>query len=337
MQRSREDDNVNSTNNVNATSTNRVNVVSENISSELLFDLNMPALEDISTFNLSSDHEDDDEEADINNMDTTIQVSHIPTTRIHKDHPLDQVIGDMHSTTQKGTFTKWVFRNKKDKRGIVIRNKARLVAQGHTQEEGIEYDEFFTPVAITEAIRLFLAYASFKDFLVYQMDVKSVFLYEKIKEEDLCNAFEKMMHEKFQMSSMGKLIFFLGLQVKQKQDRIFISQDKYVAEILKKYKFLEVKNASTPIETQKPLLKDEDGEEVDVHMYRSMIGSLMYLISSRPDIMYAVCACARYQVNLKVSYFHAVKRIFRLISWQCKKQIVVANSTTEAEYVAASS
>ncbi|GJV00151.1 uncharacterized mitochondrial protein-like protein [Tanacetum coccineum] len=172
---------------------------------------------------------------------------------------------------------------------------------------------------------------------------------------------------------------------KQKKDGIFISQDKYVDEILKKFGFTEVKTASTPMETQKPLLKDEDGEEVDVHMYRSMIGSLMYLTSSRPDIMFAVCACARYQVNPKVSHLHAVKRIFRylkgqpklglwypkdspfdlvaytdsdyarasldrksttggcqflrcrLISWQCKKQTVVANSTTEAEYVTASS
>nr|GEX80863.1 uncharacterized mitochondrial protein AtMg00810-like [Tanacetum cinerariifolium] len=178
---------------------------------------------------------------------------------------------------------------------------------------------------------------------------------------------------------MGELTFFLGLQVKQKEDGIFISKDKYVAKILKKFRFSEVKTASTPMETQKPLLKDEDEEEVDVHIYRSMIGSLMYLTSSRPDIMFAVCACARYQVNPKVSHLYAVKRIFRylkgqpklslwypkdysfdlmayidsdyarasldiksttkgcqffgcrLISWQCKKQTVVANSTTEAE------
>ncbi|GKB29804.1 uncharacterized mitochondrial protein-like protein, partial [Tanacetum coccineum] len=112
------------------------------------------------------------------------------------------------------------------------------------------------------------------------------------------------------MSSMGELTFFLGLHVKQKKDGIFISQDKYVAKILKKFGFTEVKTASTPMKTQKPLLKYENGEEVDVHMYRLMIGSLMYLTSSRPDIMFAVCACARYQVNLKVSHLHAVKRIF---------------------------
>ncbi|GJS33906.1 retrovirus-related pol polyprotein from transposon TNT 1-94 [Tanacetum coccineum] len=284
--------------------------------------------------------------------------------------------------------TKWVFRNKKDERGIVIKNKARLVAQGYTQEEGIDYDEVFAPVARIEAIRLFLAYASFKDFVVYQMDVKSAFLYGKIKEEVyVCQppGFEDPDFFWDSMSSMGELTFFLGLQVKQKNDGIFISQDKYVVEILKKFGLTEVKTASIPMETQKPLLKDEDGEEVDVHMYRSMIGSLMYLTSSRPDIMFAVCACARYQVNPKVSHLHAVKRIFRylkgqpklglwypkdspfdlvaytdsdyagasldrksttggcqflgcrLISWQCKKQTVVANSTTEAEYVAASS
>ncbi|GKB81135.1 retrovirus-related pol polyprotein from transposon TNT 1-94 [Tanacetum coccineum] len=296
--------------------------------------------------------------------------------------------------------TKWVYMNKKDDKGIVIRNKARLVAQGHTQEEGIDYDEVFAPVAIIEAIRLFLAYASFKDFVVYQMDVKNAFFYGKIKEEvylgmkpcqHICWTMDfkegkltrPYSSKGTKMSSMGELTFFLGLKVKQKNDGIFISQDKYVGEILKKFRFTEVKTASTPIETQKPLLKDEDGEEVDVHLYRSMIGSLMYLTSLRRDIMFAVCACARYQVNPKVSHIHAVKRIFRylkgqpklglwypkyspfdlvaytnsdyarasldkksttggyqflrcrLISWQCKKQTVVANSTTEAEYVAA--
>ncbi|GJT69498.1 putative ribonuclease H-like domain-containing protein [Tanacetum coccineum] len=364
--------------------------------------------------------------------------------------------------------TKWVYRNKKDERGIVIRNKARLVAQGYTQEEGIDYDEVFAPVARIEAIRLFLAYASFKDFVVYQMDVKSAFLYGKIEEEvyvcqppgfedpefpdkvykvekalyglhqaprawyetlstylldngfqrgqidktlfikriksdillvqvyvddiifgstkkELCTDFEKLMHKKFQMSSMGELTFFLGLQVTQKDDGIFISQDKYVDEILKKFGFSTVKTASTPMETSKPLLKDAEAEDVDVHLYRSMIGSLMYLTAFRPDIMFVVCACARFQVTPKVSHLHDVKRIFRylkgqpklglwypkdspfdleaytdsdyagasldrksttggcqflgrrLISWQCKKQTIVANSTTKAKYVAAAS
>ncbi|GKD65907.1 hypothetical protein Tco_1308015 [Tanacetum coccineum] len=117
---------------------------------------------------------------------------------------------------------------------------------------------------------------------------------------------------------MGELTFFLGLQVKQKEDGIFISQDKYVTEILKKFSFTDIKIASKPMETQKLLLKGEDGEEVDVHLYRSMIGSLMYFTSSRLDIMFLVCACARYQVNLKVSHLHAIKRIFRYLKGQPK-------------------
>ncbi|GJS08191.1 putative ribonuclease H-like domain-containing protein [Tanacetum coccineum] len=292
--------------------------------------------------------------------------------------------------------TKWVFRNKKDERGIVIRNKARLVAQGHRQEEGIDYEEVFAPVARIEAIRLFLAYASFMGFLVYQMDVKSAFLYGTIEEEvyvtqppgfkdpdhpdkvykvvkalyglhqaprawyetlanyllgngfkrgkidqtlfikkqkgdillvqvyvddiifgstnkELCTGFEKLMKDKFQMSSMGELTFFLGLQVQQKEDGIFISQDKYVAEILKKFNYTDVKSASTPVDLEKPLVKDGDADDVDVHLYRSMIGSLMYLTTSRPDIMFAVCACARFQVTPKTSHLLAVKRIFRYL------------------------
>ncbi|GJV07269.1 putative ribonuclease H-like domain-containing protein [Tanacetum coccineum] len=362
------DDNVNSNNNVNPTSTNVVNVVAGKTSIELPDDLNMPALED--TVYLDDD-EDVGAEADMNNLDASMPVSLIPTTRVHKDHPVEQIIRDLNSVPQirrmtknleehepkkvihalkdtswieamqeellelklqevwtlvelpngKRTIsTKWVFRNKKDKRGILIKNKARLVAQGYTQEEGIDDDEVFAPVARIKAIRLFLAYASFKDFVVYQMDVKSAFLYGKIEEEvydyqpsgfedpdfpdrvykvekalyglhqspkawyetlstylldngfqrgkidktlfikrdkgdillvqvyvddmifgstkkELCNAFEKLMHGKFQMSYMGELTFFLGLQVQKKNDGIFISQDKYVAKILKKFGF----------------------------------------------------------------------------------------------------
>nr|GEU88886.1 copia protein [Tanacetum cinerariifolium] len=273
--------------------------------------------------------------------------------------------------------TKWVYRNKKDERGIVVRNKARLVAQGYTQEKGIDYDEIFGPFARIEAIRLFLAYASLMGFIVHQIDVKSAFLYGTIEEEvyvcqppgfedsrfpnkvykvekalyglhqaprawyetlstyllengfrrriidktlfikkdkgdillvhvyvddiifgstkkSLCTEFEELIHKKFQMSSMGELTFFLGLQVMQKDDGIFISQDKYVADILNKFDFSSVKTTSTLIETNKALLKDEEAVDVDVHLYRSMIGSLMYLTTSTPDIMFVVFACARF-------------------------------------------
>ncbi|GJV57947.1 putative ribonuclease H-like domain-containing protein [Tanacetum coccineum] len=421
----------------------------------------------------------DETKMDMSNLNASYQVPTTPNTRIHKDHSLDHVIGDIQSGVQtrgmtktaneqgllsvayerkphedlntclffcflsqeepkrvtkalsdsawveamqeellqfklqkvwvlvdlpkgkRAIGTKWIFRNKKDERGIVIRNKARLVAQGYTQEEGIDYDEVFAPVARIEAIRLFLAYASFMGFMVYQMDVKSAFLYGQIEEEvyvcqplgfedpdypdkvykvvkalyglhqaprawyetlakylldngfhrgkidqtlfikkqkgdillvqvyvddiifgstkkELCLEFEKLMHDKFQMSSMGELTFFLGLQVKQKEDGIFICRDKYVTDILKKFGFQDVRTASTPMDTEKPLLKDSDGDDVDVHLYRSMIGSLMYLTSSRPDIMFAVCACARFQVTPKVSHSHAVKRIFRYLKGKPK-------------------
>ncbi|GJR23594.1 putative ribonuclease H-like domain-containing protein [Tanacetum coccineum] len=136
--------------------------------------------------------------------------------------------------------------------------------------------------------------------------------------KSLCTKFESLMHKKFQMSSMGGLTLFLGFQVMPRDDGIFISQDKYVADILKKFDFSSVKTASTPIETNKALHKDEEAEDVDVHLYRSMIGSLMYLTASRSDIMFAVCTCARFQVTHKVLHLHAVKRIFRYLKGQPK-------------------
>ncbi|GKD82725.1 hypothetical protein Tco_1349564 [Tanacetum coccineum] len=109
-----------------------------------------------------------------------------------------------------------------------------------------------------------------------------------------------------------------GLQVMQRDNGTFISQDKYVADILKKFDFVTMKTASTPIKTHKALLKDEEAKDVDVHLYRSMIRSLMYLTASRPDIMFAVCACTRLLVTPKVSHLHVVKRIFRYLKGQPK-------------------
>ncbi|GJU79343.1 putative ribonuclease H-like domain-containing protein [Tanacetum coccineum] len=420
-------------------------------------DSEIPALEEI--YNNPTDgiftnasYDDEGAVADFTNLETVVNVSPIPTSRINSIHPSTLILGDLKSAVQtrskltkssgayafkiskaledeswvdamqeellqfkiqkvwilvdlpyenKAIGTKWVYKNKKDERGVVVRNKARLVAQGHRQEEGIDYDEVFAPVARIEAIRIFLAFASYMGFIVYQMDVKSAFLYGKIDEEiyvsqplgfidpkypkkvykvvkalyglhqaprawyatlstfllksgyrrgtidktlfikkdkndimlvqvyvddiifgstkrSMCDEFEALMKSRFQMSSMGELTFFLGLQVKQKEDGIFISQDKYVAEILKKFDFVNVKTASTPIETQKPLVKDEEASDVDVHLYRSMIGSLMYLTASRPDIMFAVCVCSRFQLSPKTSHLNAVKRIFRYLKGKPK-------------------
>ncbi|GJU71816.1 putative ribonuclease H-like domain-containing protein [Tanacetum coccineum] len=331
-----QDESVNSTNNINTVSSTvntasiEDNVVNENRVYGCADDPNMPNLEEIV---YSEDDEGVGVEADMNNLDTFMPVSLIPTTRIHNDRPFEQIIRDLHSApqtrrmtksvTEHGTKsreiygkrvigTKWIYRNKKDERGIVVRNKAKLVAQGYTQEEGIDYDEVFAPVARIEAIRLFLAYASFKDFVVYQMDVKSAFLYGKIKEEVyVCQplGFEDPEFSD-RRGQIDKNLFIKrvkGPTSEQKDIGIFISQDKYVDAILKKFGFSTMKTASTPMETSKSLMKDENAEDVDVHLYRSMIGSLMYLTSLRPDIMFVVCACARFQVTPKVSHLHAVK------------------------------
>ncbi|GJR37114.1 putative ribonuclease H-like domain-containing protein [Tanacetum coccineum] len=156
------------------------------------------------------------------------------------------------------------------------------------------------------------------DILLVQVYVNDI-IFGSTKKE-LCNAFEKLMHENFKIGSMMRNLLLIGFFKLQNRKRMayVLVKDKLVVEILKKFGFTEVKTASTPMETQKPLLKDEDGKEVDVHMYRSMIGSLMYLTSSRPDIMFEVCACARYQVNPKVSHLHDVKMIFRYLKGQLK-------------------
>ncbi|GJX19776.1 putative ribonuclease H-like domain-containing protein [Tanacetum coccineum] len=274
--------------------------------------------------------------------------------------------------------TKWVFRNKRDERGTIIKNKARLVAQGYRQEEGVDYDEVFAPVARIEAIRLFLAFASYMGFTcfedpshpnkVYRV-VKALYglhqapraWYERLStfllkhgyrrgaidktlslREDYKRYHVDLMQKEFKMSSMGELTFFLGLQVKQTSAGIFLSQDKYVKDILNKFDFRTIKPASTPIEAHKSLGKDEEGEDVDVHLYRYLkhqpnLGlwypkDSPFHLEAFSDSDYAGDNHDRRSTSGGCQYLGR-----RLVSWQCKKQTIVAISSTEAEYVAAAS
>nr|GEU69265.1 putative ribonuclease H-like domain-containing protein [Tanacetum cinerariifolium] len=316
--------------------------------SQYLDDPNMPELEDITYFD---NEKDVGAEADFINLETTITASPIPTTKVHKDHHVTQVIGDLSSATQTRRFEDPDYPNKiykvvKALYGLHQTPRAWYeTLANYLLENGSQRGKIDQTLFITKQK---------DDILLVQVYVDDIIFGSTNK--DLCKAFEKLMKDKFQMSSMGELTFFL-----------------------------DGKSASTPIDTKKPLLKDPDGKDVDVHTYRSMIGSLMYLTSSRLDIMFVVCACALFQVTRKVSNLHAVKRIFRylkgkphlglwypkdspfnlvaysdsdyagasldrksttegcqflgyiLISWQYKKQIVVATSFTKAEYVAAAS
>jgi transposase InsO family protein len=284
--------------------------------------------------------------------------------------------------------TKWAFRNKQDEHGVVTRNKARLVAQGFTQVEGLDFGETYTLVAMLESIRILIAYATNHDFKLYQMDVKSAFLngplqelvcveqppgfedpkkpnhvfllhkevyglkqaprawYECIKDfllkngfeirkadstlftrkvnnelfmcqiyvddiifgstnEKFCEEFSRVMTNRFEMSMMGELKFFLGFQVKQLREGTFLCQTKYTQGMLKKFGVEKAKPIKTPMASNGHLNLNEEGKPVDQKLYRSMIGSLL----SRPDIMLSVCMCARFQANPKAYHFVAVKRI----------------------------
>ncbi|GKD20105.1 retrovirus-related pol polyprotein from transposon TNT 1-94 [Tanacetum coccineum] len=291
---------------------------------------------------------------------------------------------------------KWLWKNKKDEDQTVIRNKARLVAKGYAQEEGIDFEESFAPVARLEAVRIFVAHAAHKSFPIYQMDVKMAFLNGPLKEEvyvaqpegfvdpdhpekvyllrkalyglkqaprawydELSNflmskgftkgtidptlfkikygedillvqiyvddiifgstnpkyskRFEKLMHSRFEMSLMGEMKFFLGLQIHQSPKGIFINQAKYALEILKKHNMDNCHSIGTPLATKPKLDVDLSGEPVDQSDYRSKIGSLMYLTSSRPDLVQAVCYCARYQARPTQKHLKEVKRIFKYL------------------------
>ncbi|KAI3769172.1 hypothetical protein L6452_00272 [Arctium lappa] len=230
--------------------------------------------------------------------------------------------------------TKWVFKNKKDEDGVVIINKARLVAKGYRQEEGIDYDETYAPVACIEAIRMFLAYAAHKNFTVFQMDVKTAFLNGILKEEvyvsqpegfvnldkpDHVYILDKALYGLKQAPRawydvLSKFLVKSGFsKVKQLSTGIFINQSKYILDILRKYKMEDCKSIGTPMAPGTKIHVDPSGTSVDLRTYRGMIGSLMYLTSSRPDIMFSTCLCSRYQAAPKESHLAVVKRIFRYL------------------------
>nr|GEU70781.1 hypothetical protein [Tanacetum cinerariifolium] len=343
------------------------------------------ALEDIT---YSDDEDDVGAESDFSNLETNITVSPILTTSWIEALQEDLLQFKMQKVWvlvdlpkgKRAIGSKWVFRNKKDERGIVIKNKARLVAQGHTQEEGIDYEEVFAPVTRIEPIRLFLAYASFMSFMVHQMDVKSAFLYGTIEEEVyVCQPprFEDpdypdkvykvvkalyglhqaprawyetlanyLLKNGFQRGKIDQTLFIKKQKVNillvhvYKQDGIFISQDKYAAKILRKFGLTDGKSDSTPIDTEKPLLKDPDGEDVDSREFLG-ISRARYTWAWYPkdspfnlvaysDSNYAGASLDRKSKTGGCQFFRCI-----LISWQCKKQTIVATSSTKAQYVAA--
>nr|GEV11079.1 hypothetical protein [Tanacetum cinerariifolium] len=260
-------------------------------------------LEDIT---YSDDEEDVGVEADFTNLETTITVSPIPITRVHKDHPVTQINEEPKKVHQALKDPSWIeamqdellqfkmqkvwvlvdFHMEKGLLGIMVyqMNVKSAFLYGTIEEEvyvsqppGFEDPDY--PDKRGKIDQTLFIKRQKGDILLVQIYVDDIIFGSTNK--DLCKAFEKLMKDKFLMSSMGEITFFLGLQVKQKPDEIFISHDKYVAEILRKFGLTDIKLASTPIDTEKPLLKDPNGEDVDVHTYRSMIRSLMYLTSSR--------------------------------------------------------
>ncbi|GJT48652.1 retrovirus-related pol polyprotein from transposon TNT 1-94 [Tanacetum coccineum] len=317
---------------------------------------------------------------------------------------------------------KWICKVKLDEMEGILKNKAQLVARGYRQEEGIDFEESFAPVARLEAIRIFLTFAAHMNMVVYQMDVKTAFLVGNLREEvyvsqqdgfmdkdnpnhvyklkkalyglkqasracydmlssflisqdfskgsldptlfihregkelllvqiyvddiifaastpELCDLFSKIMCSKFKMSMMGKISFFLGLQISQCPRGIFINQSKYALEPLKKYGFDSCDPVDTPMVEKSKLDEDKEWKAVDPSHYRGMIGTLLYLTASRPDLQFAICMCARYQARPTKKHLNVVKRIFRYLKgtihrglWYPKDSSIALTALADADH-----
>nr|GEW26949.1 hypothetical protein [Tanacetum cinerariifolium] len=258
---------------------------------------------------------------------------------------------------------KWIYKVKLDELGGILKNKACLVTRGYRQEEGIDFKESFAPVARLEAIQIFLAYATHKNIVVYQMDVKTAFLNGNLREEIYVSQPDGFVDpdNPNHMSMMGKISFFLGLQISQSPRGIFINKSKYALESLKKYGFESCDPVDTPMVEKSKLDEDKEGKAVDPSHYRGMIGTLLYLTASKPDLQFAICMCARYQARPTEKHDSSVALIAfadadhsgcqdthrstsgsvkflgeRLICWSPKRQKSDAISSTKAEYIALS-
>ncbi|GKB85096.1 retrovirus-related pol polyprotein from transposon TNT 1-94 [Tanacetum coccineum] len=306
--------------------------------------------------------------------DETLEIEEVVNIKESRNYPLENVIGNLNQRTlrsqaqnQSNFFCfistiepkdvnealkdkSWIIAMQEELNKFVTNDVWEFVARGYNQQEGIDYDETYAPVARLVSIMILLAYACALDFKLFQMDVKSAFLNGFINEEvyvaqplgfidfekpdhvyklkkalnglkqspkawyDRLKAFLIKYEYKigmFEMSMMDELNFFLGLQIKQMEDVIFFNQSKYIKEMLKKFSLEDSKPMKTPMYSDAKLTKDEECESVDSSKYRGMIGSLLYLTKSRPDIMFSVCLCARFQEDPKTSHLEAVKCIFR--------------------------
>ncbi|GJR80195.1 retrovirus-related pol polyprotein from transposon TNT 1-94 [Tanacetum coccineum] len=279
--------------------------------------------------------------------------------------PIPEIPSDQSSSSDS-IHTIWIYKVKLDELGGILKNKARLVARGYRQEEGINFEESFAPVKLKKALYGLKQaprawYVMLSSFLISQDFSKgsvdpTLFIRKEGKElllvqvyvddiifaastPELCDLFAKIMCSKFKMSMMGKISFFLGLQIFQNPRGIFINQSKYALESLKKYGFDSCDPVDTPMVEKSKLDEDKEGKAVDPSHYRGMIGTLLYLTASRPDLQFAICMCARYQARPTEKHLHAVKRIFRYLKgtvnrglWYPKDSSIALTAFADADH-----